>query len=183
MKYVAAFLLGAAIYAGSTPGASTPAPRVNRGHLAALERKLDKTVVAVDPTQPGDILGATRGVYLDGYGAVFSTEVELLPYAATNPFKPEYTKTEISRLRGAKQLRLAVLRQRMREAMIAAGTTLDSIPVNEQIAYAVTIPYWKWEDSAGMPRQILMQAPRSALLEGSRGNTLALDGAMKVQEF
>ncbi len=86
-------------------------------------------------------------------------------------------------MKGTKQLRIAVLRQRMRDAMIAAGASLDSIPVNEQIAYAVTIPYWKWEDSAGMPRQILMQAPRSALLQGSRGNTLAVDAAMKVQEF
>ena len=178
MKYAAAFVLGAVIYA-----ASAPAPRVSRTNLAAVEQKLDRGIVALDLHQPGGILGATRGVYLDGYGVVFSTEVELLPYAAPNPFKPEYSKPEIARLKGTKQLRIAVLRQRMREAMIAAGAALDSIPVNEQIAYAVTIPYWKWEDSSGMPSQILMQAPRSALLQGSRGNTLAVEAAMKVQEF
>ena len=177
-RYFLAALLGAAVFAA----VSTPA-RVTRASMSTLERKLDRSVITLDPNQPGDILGTTRGVYLEGFGAVFSTEVELLPYAAPNPFKPDYTKAEIARLKSTKQVRLGTLRQRMREAMMNAASSLDSVPVNEQVAYAVTIPYWNWEDTGGMPRQILMQAPRAALLQGSRGNKQALDSAIKVQEF
>lgn len=178
IRYLLVAMLGAAIFAANT------APlRVTRSNMSLLERKLDRGIVTLDPNQPGDILGATRGVYLEGYGVVFSTEVELLPYAAPNPFKPEYTKAEIARLKNTKQVRLVALRQRMREAMMNAASSLDSVPVSEQIAYAVTVPYWPWEDTSGMPRQILMQAPRAALLQGSRGGKTALDVALKVQEF
>lgn len=177
MKAVAAFLVGAAIFAAST------APRISRSSLEGLEQKLDVGVIAVDPNQPGAILGATRGVYLEGFGAVFTTEVDLLPFAAPNPFRPAYNKGDIVRLKNTKKLRIAVLRTKMREAMISAAASLDSVPVDQKVAYAVTIPYYSWEDSAGMPKQILLQAPRSALLQGSRGNTAAVDAAMKVQEF
>lgn len=177
MKIAAIFLLAAAIFAAKTT------PRIPRGNLAELETRIDRTVVTIDPNQPGALLGLTRGVYLEGYGVVFSTEMDLIPYAAPNPFRPEYTKAEVTRLKGTKQLRIAVLRQKMRDSMIAAASSLDSVQLNEQIAYAVTIPYSPWEESAGMPRQIVMQATKAALLQGSRGNMLALDAALKVQDF
>ena len=43
---------------------------------------------------------------------------------------------------------------------------------------AVTIPYYVWEKSAGMPRQIMIQAPKSALL-----NPTKLEATLKIQEF
>jgi hypothetical protein len=56
------------------------------------------------------------------------------------------------------------------------------MPAKENLAIAVTIPYFRWEDTAGMPRQILVSAPRQALLDAKAGKDQAL-AAVKVQEF
>jgi hypothetical protein len=126
------------------------------------------------------ILGNTRGVYLEGYGAVFSSEVDLMASAATSPFRPEYTKAEVAKIKQKKQAKLDVLRAQMKEMLIHSAGALVDVPMNEQIVLAVSIAYFRWEDKAGMPQQIVMQAPRKALLTAPR---TAQDAAIKVQEY
>jgi hypothetical protein len=179
MKTVPAFLLGAALV-GSFAAVQ---PRVNRGVLRGAEELVDRKVVALSAEEPAFLLGPTRGVYLQGYGAVFTTEIDLMPGAATNPFRPQYNKQDIGRLRANKQFRLDILKHKIRDTLIATADSLQSVPLDERIALAVTIPYYPWEDSAGMPRQILMQATRRVLLQGSEGNTLAVESKATIQEF
>ena len=177
MRLAAALLLGAAIFASSVP------PRVTRSILLATEGNIDGRLPALVATEPGYLLGPTRGVYLEGYGAVFTSEVDLLPSAAPNPFRPQYSKQDIQALKAKKSMRLNLLKLRMREALIASALPLDSVPLDERIAIAVTVPYFGWEDSTNMPRQILMSAPRRVLLQGAKGNTLSVEDAVQVQEF
>lgn len=163
--------------------AATTTPRVSRVSLAAMEDSLDRKLERIDIDDRFVLLGATRGVYLDGFGAVFTTEVDLLSSAAVTPFRPAYTKEEIARLRQKKLARIEALKKNMRDMLLSSAASLDGVATAEQIALAVTIPYFRWEDSAGMPRQILMQAPKRLLLEAARGNAAALEGSLKVQEF
>lgn len=76
MKQLAclAVLLAAALSSHSAmkPGA------VTRASLAALESSFDQRIGKLDVTNPLDVLGPTRGVYLPGFGVVFSTEDCLL---------------------------------------------------------------------------------------------------------
>jgi hypothetical protein len=67
----------------------------------------------------------------------------------------------------------------MVESMVVIAQNLEGVPASERIALAVTIPYFPWEKSEGMPRQILIQAQKSALLNAGTLN----DAALKVQEF
>jgi hypothetical protein len=174
----AAFLLTVAIFAASVQS------RVSRSSLAHLEKTIDAKVAAIDPDERSLVLGPTRGVYLEGYGAVFTAEVELVPSATPNPFSGQtITKDLVTRLKAKKRLRIDILKQTMRDTLIAAAVPLDSVPVDERIALAVTIPYFSWEDSSGLPRQILMTAPRGVLLKGAKGDTLAVDNGLKAQEF
>jgi hypothetical protein len=173
MKIAAGLLAGIALIAASV------APRVSRNNMVTLEKLNDTKVVQLDSTTPADVLGPTRGVYLDGYGAVFTAEVDLNPYAAPNPFRPKYSEAEIAKLRAQKQTRIDTLKKRMVESLIVMAQNLEGVPSTEQVALAVTIPYFVWEKSNGMPRQILIQAPKSALLNP----TAKLDAALKVQEF
>jgi hypothetical protein len=177
MRLTGALLLAVAIFGASIP------PRVSWASIRHMEQSVDAKVTNIDKTEPGFLLGPTRGVYLDGYGAVFTAEVDLLPSAAPNPFRPEYSKQDILRLKAKKQMRISLLKQKMRDTIIAASVPLDSVPKEERIALAVTIPYFPWEDGAGLPRQIVMHAPRSLLLKGAKGDTLAVDSGLKVQEF
>jgi hypothetical protein len=158
-------------------------PRVSRASLRHMEQSVDAKVAAIDQVEPGFLLGPTRGVYLEGYGLVFTAEVDLLPAAAPNPFRPQYSKEDILRLKAKKQTRISLLKQKMRDTLVATAVPLDNVPPEERIALAVTIPYYPWEDGAGLPRQIVMHAPRSVLLRGAKGDSLAVDSGLKVQEF
>jgi hypothetical protein len=177
MKLTAAFLLGLAAFAESPV-------RVSRASLNHQERSMDDRIVAVSPDEPGYLLGPTRGVYLEGYGVVFTAEVDLLSNAAPNPFRPSnYSKQDLARLKGKKQTRITLLKQQMQNALVAAAVPLDGIPAEEIIALAVTIPYFPWEDGKDLPRQILMSAPRSVLQKGAKGDKLSVDNGLKIQEF
>ena len=173
MKIAAAVLLAITLVAGATVY-----PRVTRNNLLSLEKLADRKIVPAEPGSPGQILGATRGVYLEGYGAVFTTEVDLIAFAATNPFRAPYTDADIAKLRVEKQARIASLKKRMMESLVIMAKGLEGVAANEQVALAVTIPYWPWEKSAGMPRQILIHAPKSALVSGAD-----LNESIRVQEF
>ena len=177
MKLGAAFLLAIAIFGASVQ------PRVSRTSIQQMEQSVDGKVLAIDQNEPGYLLGPTRGVYLDGYGVVFTAEVDLLPSAAPNPFRPAYSKQDILRLKAKKQTRISLLKQKMRDTIIAAAGPLDNLAPDDRIALAVTIPYYSWEDGTGLPRQIVMYAPRSLLVKGAKGDTLAVDNGLKVQEF
>ena len=172
VKFAAGFLVGILLVGASI------SPRVSRNNLAGLETMADQKLIALEVNKPGKLLGATRGVYLDGYGAVFTTEVDLIAFAAPNPFRPAYNRAEVAKLKLRSR---AVLNFEAANAGIArthgsgSGRSADK---NEQIAIAVTIPYWPWEESTGMPRQILMQATKSALQ-----NPATLNTSLRVQEF
>jgi hypothetical protein len=155
---------------------------VNRSSLRDLERAADSSFENLIKDDPLSILGMTRAVYLDGYGIVFSTEVELAASAAPNPFRPAYSKEDIARLKEKKKLRIGFLKASMRGILMNFAATLQTMPAKENLAIAVTIPYFRWEDTAGMPRQILVSAPRQALLDAKAGKDQAL-AAVKVQEF
>ena len=61
------------------------------------------------------------GVYLEGYGAVFSTELNLILSPNLSPFQPSFTKLEISRIHDRKMQRLPLLKQNMREMLMASA--------------------------------------------------------------
>ena len=57
---------------------ASDAPRVPRNTLAATEKKLDNSFTKLWSDNPFVVMGPTRGVYLEGYGAVFTAEVNLV---------------------------------------------------------------------------------------------------------
>src|ERR1039458_4808501 len=67
-----AILLAFFFAAQEAPPASHP--RVTRAALVSVEKNFDGRLARAYTPDIFDILGATRGVYLEGCGAVFSTE-------------------------------------------------------------------------------------------------------------
>ena len=54
-----------------------------------------------------------------------------------------------------------MLRQSMRDMLLAAAASLDEVPANEQIVIGVSMLYRPEEDRSGLPGQILMQGEKS----------------------
>lgn len=159
-------------------------PRVTREAMAGVEKNMDSAIGSWDVTAPYDLLGFTRGVYLPGYGVVFTTEVNLMITVIT-PFNLPPTGKKLLQLKEKKQQRLAFVRGWMKDALVNAGASLEQVPPGERVVYAMTLFYQSFEDHSGMPNQVIMEAPRQALADFKAGRIgqAQLDAAIQGWEL
>ena len=159
-----------------------PLPR--RDELAAIEKSLDERMTRFNVSQPLELLGLTRGIYLPGYGAVFTAEVGLIQAPILTPFRPRVTKEEVLQFRTAKLKRVPEVKLLMKEMLLASAASLDTLPPGENVVLGVTFINNKWEDATGLPKSITMRARRSALLEvaQNRQPKSALDTLVETRE-
>jgi hypothetical protein len=174
--------LGAVICAAL---AITAAAGVSRLALHAVELSFDKRIQTISTDIPFELLGSTRGVYLDGYGAVFTTEVNLSQSANISPFQLTIPKEYAAKLRLRKMDRVPLLKKHMQEEMLAMAASLDGVPPHERIVLGVTLFYFKWENTSNMPAQIIMQAERQKLLDVQlgRASRSSLASIIRAQEL
>ena len=158
----------------------SPKAAAIRKQIVDVERSIDRRFRDLRDTQPMTLLGATRGVYLEGYGAVFTLEVNLYPSAALSPFRQSYTEEEKRQLNVRKKQRLEDLEQKAREILVEESAKLVSLPDGEKVALAVSLFHFAWEDLTGLPRQLVMAAARSLLAEARAGALAAADMRQKL---
>jgi len=151
-------------------------PNLKRASFTPIERALDDRILRTTADDPADILGSTRGLYLEGYGAVFTTEVSIVFTPGLTPFR-QVTAEEIKRLHDRKLKRMPVLRQAARDMLTAAAGALDTMPPSERVVVALRFLYLPWEDTAGLPSELVMQADRATLLKKA-----GLDSAIRTDE-
>lgn len=155
----------------SAPGA-IPAPPVNIPKNASpievfqtLENRFDYVLKTASRDNPMDVFGRTRGLYVEGYGAVFTTEVELAQSHVFDLFaKP--TEADRVRLHVQKLKNVDLLRQQMRNGMAFFAKDLPGLAPTDHVVLAVRLLYQAWEDRTGLPEQIVMQADRNGALSG-----------------
>ncbi len=167
--------------------AGQASPHVQRAVIAPVERSFDARISRFNIDDPIVVLGASRGVYLEGFGLLLGTEVDLLPGANITPFRPAFTKEEKIKIRAKKLERLAKMKELMRDMLVDAAGMLDTVPADEQIAVAVSFLNRSWEDTTGLPAQIVIQAPRKSLVEyktsASKTRLESLNAILKVREY
>jgi hypothetical protein len=147
-------------------GSMADKPRVSRAMIKDVEECLDNRLQKVWPDDPLQVVGLTQGAHIDGYGVVFMSEVNLAQGAGISPFHPKFTPDEIKRMHDKKLARLAQLKDLMTDMLVGSAKTLDALPADEQITLGISLFYWNWENSTGLPAQVVMHAPRRVLLQG-----------------
>jgi hypothetical protein len=160
-------------------GSMADKPKVNRGMIEAMEHSLDQKLAGLWPQDPVEVLGVSQGTYINGYGAIFLGEVNLAPAAGISPFHPAIRPEEVSRTHDKKLQRMAALRTTMRAMLMDSARSLDAVPADEQVAVGISLFYWTWENREGLPAQIVMHAPRKALL----GAANAEQASIASEEF
>ncbi len=140
---------------------------VPRKTLGEVERMLDTRLMAIGiPNDPIDTLGLTRGIYITGFGAVFSSELSVIITPGTNPFGPQPGPALAKVAHERKVARMPALRAAMLEMMKIAGRTLNQMPETQQIVLSIRLPYLVWEDISGLPGEIVMRADRKSAAAG-----------------
>jgi hypothetical protein len=172
-SFVLPLLLASAAFA-----AAGDTSRVDRTQMEKVEKSLDATLLRFTPDNSHTLIGLTRGVYLEGVGAVFTAEV-IVVNAGVNIMHPLPTKEEIVEIRKKKLERVPLLKKVLKDALVSAAASLSTIPPDEQVVIAVVIPRFTFEDGTGLPAQVTVQATKRKLLE-SKG--AALDAVIRVAE-
>ena len=147
---------------------------VDRNLLGNLERGCNKRIETLFD-DPYMLLGLTRGLYLEGYGVVLSAEVNLAITPGATPFRMAMTDDEKAALRKKKLDRLPGLKQAMRDVLVASAKSLEPMVASEQVVVAITLLNRSFEQTQGLPSQIVMQASKQSLLTGV--------AAIKVREY
>lgn len=140
------------------------AATVSRMSIVAVENSFNKRLEQLVPGEPYLVLGQPQGVYLDNFGVVFTASVNLVEGPNLSPFRQNMKPAEVAALRQRKLDRLPHLRDAMREMLVDSAAMLDTVPQNEQVVLAISLPRYHWENVAGLPAQIVMQGNRAALV-------------------
>ncbi len=154
------------------------APMLKRGSLASLENNFRDSLV----TAQMEILAGPRGVYLEGYGAVFVTDINLVYTPSINPFRLKIEEPTITDIHVRKMARVPILRENMRRLLVQSGSALESVPLDEQVVLVVTFLNEQWEVTSGLPTQITMQARRSNLVQAKLGK-MNVENIIRVKEL
>ncbi len=154
------------------------APAVKREALVSMEKSLGRGLEGAQM----EILGLPRGIYLQGYGAVFTADVNLTYTPSINPFHLTISKEEIASIHQRKLAQMPHLRTIMKQCLLESGASLDSVPLNEQVVIGVTLGHDTWERTTGLPSQIIMKAVRSALLNAKIGK-VPPDSVIQTEEL
>jgi len=160
-------------------------PLVSRPAIQSAEKNFEARIGKLWPDDPVAFWVYPQGMYINGFGAVFSAQVNLAQGTAISPFHPSVTKEEVERIHHKKIERMIQFRQAMEDVLLSSAASLDTVPADEQIVLGVSFFYWNWEDTAGLPQQLVMRAPKRALILAKSGQAdhAKLSAAMSVQEF
>ena len=143
------------------------AARIPAQNIAALEQAFNSSLLSMaDVNDPAELMGDTRGIQLDDYGVVFTTEVSLVRTPGITPFSQKIPPERAGRVRKQRVERLPLLKAAMKEMMHGMATALTQLPAGQQIVLVVRLYYGAWEDTAGMPAQVIMRADRASAATG-----------------
>ena len=185
-KSMLPFLLLVGLLAAVVCTSAADTPRVSRTLLATLEKNFDDRIAKLWDDNPIAVLGSTRGVYLAGYGAVFTTEVNMAIGGGTL-MHLQWTQADKDRHRQKKIERLPQLKREMKQTLMDAADSpaLDAVSPEEQVYLAVFLWRYPWENAAHIPAQVILQAQKKRLVEVKRsgGKDAALDQVVRLTEY
>lgn len=143
-----------------------PSAKFDFAEVAKLESVFEEKLKDLNPNDPVDRLGACSGVYLSGYGLVFTTPLSLVPAPVFSPFTGGYTPQKADAIHARKLKNLPALKKAMTEMLEQTAKTA-ALPADEKVVIAVRLFYLDYEDKTGLPNEIVMSADRAGALSGA----------------
>lgn len=159
-------------------------PVVSLGSLKAVEASINDRMRS-SINDPYDMLGPARGTYLEGYGAVFTVEMNLVLVSplTLSPFKPTISDKELSDLHERKTKKVDGLKAIMRELITSASKSLPGLPPQERIVMEAFLFNYRWENSRGLPHRLVLTTTKQQLTDAAnRHSTPAEMAALFTEE-
>jgi hypothetical protein len=103
------------------------------------------------------VLQHTRGLYVGGLGAVFSAEVELTATpGGVGLFQTSVGPEQKANIRKSKLAHVPLLEKTLNDMVLSlAASPALKLSDTDQVVVAARLVYRSWEDTSGMPGQIV----------------------------
>ena len=135
-----------------------------------MQMQLFETVLSTALKQrfghPFSILQPAKGVYLEGFGVVFSVEANLYPMRFISPFSPApYSEKELKEAREQKPLRMKKAEEMVEELLRDHGPGLSFLRPDENVAVAIHV--FNPGELSDLPSQVVIQTKRQTLIDAA----------------
>ncbi len=150
--------------AGTIPAAG--GAHVSLDALKVLQTGFDTDLATFDYNDSIDVIGRTRGIYLSDYGVVFTTELSPIVTPGITPFMTKISDEMKLRVHQRKIERMPAVKKLMGQMMKRTAEQLALLPDDQQIVLAVKLLYLPYEDTLGLPLQIVMKGDKRSVLKG-----------------
>jgi hypothetical protein len=156
----AATTASAAKPSGTLGGVETPG--VSLQVIRGLEKDMDGRIAVTGGKSPCNVLVSTRGLYISGLGAVFSAEVELSATpGGISLFQTTVGPEQKAKYRNDKLTNIPLLEKTLSDfALALAASPALKLSDRDQVVVAARLNYRPWEDTTGMPGQIVAHIDR-----------------------
>ncbi len=186
MRDLALCLILTAASAAAAQPASQPASPLSGPPLKEIEavaKACDGAIRGYSIDKPLDHLLPTHSVYVDGYGLVFVTDVNLVSLPPLFGFGGRISKEELTRIHDSKVKRLPEVRKLMTQMVLTASGMLTHLSPDESILLQVNFYSQDFEIRTGLPRSMSVQAKKKDLVEAAAGKSLddTNSGILKVR--
>ena len=160
---------------GAAPETATPAP-VDR---ARLRDQIEQFQAVIDNALRQDlrstVLSAPRGAYLEGYGAVFSTEASLYRIRPITPFsRKPYSRQELDQAHQSALERVDRLKENLRQAVAEHGSLLEQLKPSHTLAVIVHLYNGVADPGRPYPSQLIFKA-RAESVDDYRQGRITMD--------
>jgi len=150
--------------AGTIPAAG--GAHVSLDALKVLQTGFDTDLATFDYNDSIDVIGRTRGIYLSDYGVVFTTELSPIVTPGITPFMTKISDEMKLRVHQRKIERMPAVKKLMGQMMKRTAEQLALLPDDQQIVLAVKLLYLPYEDTLGLPLQVVMKGDKRSVLKG-----------------
>ena len=140
----------------------TEAPAVPLQIIRGLEKDMDGRIAVTGGKSPCNVLVGTRGLYISGLGAVFSAEVELsVTPGGIGLFQTNVGPEQKAKYHNDKLTNIPLLEKTLSDfALALAASPALKLSDRDQVVVAARLNYRPWEDTTGMPGQIVAHIDR-----------------------
>ncbi len=148
-------------------------------------RSTERAIAGRFDASPMRMIGRVRGGRLEEFGAVFLFELNVVPMANVSPFRPAYSEDELRSLNKKKRAGVDDLEKIGLELLVEVAGRLEAIPPDEHVGLVIALFHFTWEDTAGLPSQLVFEARRSLLLDraADRVSEAELVAQVKIRRF
>ena len=166
------------------PPAPAPVDQVQlRGQIEQFQAFIED---ALRQDSRSTVLSAPRGAYLEGYGAVFSTEASLYRIRPITPFSSKpYSRQELDKAYQAALDRLERLKVDLRQAVAKHSSLLEQLRPSHTLAVIVHLYNGVAEPGRPYPSQLIFKASARSVSDYRHGKITMDDlvGRVRISQF